>query len=337
MGRKPQQLTFHWRVITSSYCSRARLAVMQRNISRGLPVDLRQLRHLIAIVEQRSFSAAAKAVHLTQPALTRSMNALEQSIGEPLLIRRNNGVSPTAAGAILYEYAKSLTAGADNARAEIARLSQGLGGQITIGIGTHMAELMMAPILAKFADRHSSLSVHVRTGMVEDLVPMAMESRVDIVAAMVPMDRMHKGLGFERLFTTLTAIYACSDHKLNRAAGRIGFDRLVQEPWVVLNSDHADISARRMFSAGGAGFPKQILRTDSISMMRTLIENEEYLGILPAEYMKGSRTKALDVPGMPLMRSCGLLYRADVPLRPIVTELAELIRAELSPVAAPGS
>lgn len=300
-------------------------------------MDLRQLRHLIAIVDQRSFSAAAKAVHLTQPALTRSMNALEQSIGEPLLIRRNNGVSATVAGSILYEYAKSLTAGADNARAEIARLSKGLGGQITIGIGTHMAELMMSPILSKFASRQPNLSIHLKTGLIEDLVPMMMEGKVELVAAMVPLDRMQKGLVFERLFTTLTAVYAAFDHRLSRVAGQIGFDRLVHEPWVVLNSDHADVSARRMFSAGGSGFPTQILRTDSISMMRTMIETEHYLGVLPAEYMKGSRTRALDVPGMPLLRSCGLVYRADVPLRPIAIELAELIRTELSLGMAPGT
>ncbi|WP_162792367.1 LysR family transcriptional regulator [Novosphingobium sp. P6W] len=315
--------------------SSSRKFISVRAASKEFAMDLRQLRHLIAIVDQRSFSGAAKAVHLTQPALTRSMNALEQSVGDSLLIRKNNGVSPTAAGFILYEYAKMLTAGADNARAEIARLSQGLGGQITIGVGTHMAELMMSPILAKFASKQPNLSINLRTGLIEDLVPMIMEGEVELVASMVPMDRMQKGLVFERLFTTLTAIYAASDHPLSRTGGQIGFDRLVREPWVVLNSDHADVSARRMFSAGGCGFPKQILRTDSISMIRTMIETEGYLGSLPAEYMKGSRTKALDVPGMPLLRSCGLVYRADVPLRPIAVEFADLLRAELSPVNAP--
>ncbi|PNU03444.1 LysR family transcriptional regulator [Novosphingobium guangzhouense] len=293
-------------------------------------MDLRQLRHLIAIIEERSFSAAAKAVHLTQPALTRSMNALEASVGTPLLVRRNNGIEPTSAGAVLYEYANLLTTTADNARADIARLAKGLGGALNVGIGTHLADLALPKILSEFAQRYPHLSINLKIGMIEDLVPMVLEGKVELLASMVPTDRMQQGLAYERLFTTKDHLYSADNHHISQIDDVITFDRLTKERWVSLNCLHADLDMNRFFANGGKGFPSQVFRTDSPRMMRALIEDEGCLGIMPAEYMKSARAQPLRVEGLPIARATGLLYRPDIPLRPIVMEFANLLRRELS-------
>jgi DNA-binding transcriptional LysR family regulator len=65
-------------------------------------------------------------------------------------------------------------------------------------------------------------------------------------------------------------------------------------------------------------------------MMRAMIEDEGCLGIMPDDYMSGARAQALRVEGIPVPRATGLLYRPDIPLRPIVMEFANLLRRELS-------
>lgn len=292
-------------------------------------MDLRQLRHLTAIVDQGSFSAASKILNLTQPALTRSMNALEQSVGAALLVRKINGIEPTSAGHVLYEYSKLLLASADNARADVARVAQGMGGELNIGVGTHLAELVMPVVLSKFAQRHPHLSINVKSGTIEQLIPMVLGGKIELIASMVPADRMQGGISYERVFTTLDYVYAGLNHKLASSRANIPIEQLVQERWVALNAPHADLYLNRFFSSAGAGFPQQVFRSDSLAMNRAMIESGDWLGLMPAEYMKRSDARSLRVKGLPVIRACGLLSRADVPVRPIVGELGAVMRAEM--------
>lgn len=64
-------------------------------------IDLRRLRHFSALVQHGNFHRAADALHLTQPALTRSIQALEAHVGAPLLTRHRTGVEPTELGRLL--------------------------------------------------------------------------------------------------------------------------------------------------------------------------------------------------------------------------------------------
>ena len=292
-------------------------------------MDLRQLRHLTAIVEKGSFSAAAKSLNLTQPALTRSMNALEQSVAAALLVRKTNGIEPTSAGQVLYDYARLLLAGAENARADITRIAQGIGGELTVGIGTHLAELVLPAVLSKFAALHPHLSISIKTGMIEQLLPMVLDGKIELVGTMIPADGIQGLIAYERVFTTLDYVYAGLNHKLAGTRATIPFEDLVEQRWVALDTPHAQIYFNRFFSSAGAGNPRQVFRSDSLAMLRSMIESGDWLGIMPAEYMKKSEARSLRVKGLPLVRACGLLTRADIPLRPIVAEFGSVMRTEM--------
>ena len=74
--------------------------------------DLRQLRHFVALAEHGHFARAAAAVHLSQPALSRSIQALEASLGCNLVDRHSRGISLTAHGSLVLEQAVSQQEGA---------------------------------------------------------------------------------------------------------------------------------------------------------------------------------------------------------------------------------
>jgi DNA-binding transcriptional LysR family regulator len=100
-------------------------------------MELRQLRHLIAVVEHGSFSRAAEAVHLTQPALSRSIQALEASVGAAVVERNRGAIVPTDVGQLLLSHGRRLDTATRDLERDIA-LAQGLElGELRIGVGPY--------------------------------------------------------------------------------------------------------------------------------------------------------------------------------------------------------
>jgi DNA-binding transcriptional LysR family regulator len=74
----------------------------------GIVMDLLQLEHFLAVVEERTFTRAAERVCRTQPAVSQSIKKLEDEVGVPLLIRASRDVCPTEAGHLLVDYARQM-------------------------------------------------------------------------------------------------------------------------------------------------------------------------------------------------------------------------------------
>jgi hypothetical protein len=108
-------------------------------------MELRQLRHLIAVVEHGSFSRAAEAVHLTQPALSRSIQALESEVGAAVLERNRGAIVPTDIGHLLLTHARLLDTVTRDLERDIA-LTRGLElGELRIGVGPYGGSALVGP------------------------------------------------------------------------------------------------------------------------------------------------------------------------------------------------
>ncbi|HOO91302.1 MAG TPA: LysR family transcriptional regulator, partial [Syntrophales bacterium] len=87
-------------------------------------ITLQQMEALIRLVEEQSFSRAAKKMYLTQPSLTKHIKNLEETIGTLLVDRKSRGISLTPEGKILYEYARRVFKMVDEAKEKIARVQE---------------------------------------------------------------------------------------------------------------------------------------------------------------------------------------------------------------------
>ncbi|MFJ4294009.1 LysR family transcriptional regulator [Cupriavidus sp. NPDC089707] len=96
-------------------------------------IEIRHLRYFIAVAEARSIVAAARALNIVQPALSRQVKDLEDYIGAPLLVRHAKGVKLTPAGVSFLNDAKQLLRHTLDARDRAHRIGQGLGGTLKIG------------------------------------------------------------------------------------------------------------------------------------------------------------------------------------------------------------
>ncbi|MGK4578771.1 LysR family transcriptional regulator [Kitasatospora sp. HPMI-4] len=95
-------------------------------------MDLRILGYLIAIAEEGSISAAARRLHLTQPTLTRQLRDLERRLDVALFTREGRGLTPTSAGRVLVDRARSVQAEMRTALDEVRLAAQGLTGRLTV-------------------------------------------------------------------------------------------------------------------------------------------------------------------------------------------------------------
>src|SRR5665647_1380520 len=106
-------------------------------------ITLQQMEALISLVEERSFSRAAKRMLLSQPALTKNIKNVEDSLGVLVVNRSNAGVSLTAEGRILYDYALRMVKLRDEAKTKIIKLHENTGGDIYIGASTIPANYIL--------------------------------------------------------------------------------------------------------------------------------------------------------------------------------------------------
>ncbi len=126
-----------------------------------MEVELRRLRHLIALAEHGNFGRAAAACYITQPALSRSIQALEAQVGATLFDRRRTGVELTDMGRLLLNHAVALEAGARDLDREV-RLAKDLElGELRIGVGPWGGSVLVAPVVGQLHAQHPRLSMRV--------------------------------------------------------------------------------------------------------------------------------------------------------------------------------
>lgn len=122
-------------------------------------MELRRLSYFVAVVEQRSFRAAALQLHLSQPPLTRQIQLLEESLGVQLLLRGPAGAEPTAAGQLFYEEARNLLALAQQAVHRVRLAGHGQLGRLDVGVFGSAVLGAIPLIVREFCERFPEVEV----------------------------------------------------------------------------------------------------------------------------------------------------------------------------------
>jgi DNA-binding transcriptional LysR family regulator len=137
------------------------------------------LTHAIALAEHRNFARAAKSLHMSQPALTRNIQALEERVGVPLFERMSTGVEPTDAGQLLLERAKAILGQADDLMREIGGLGTGEQAEIRLAAGPYAAGTIVGPAVAAMLGKRPGLRFNLKVDQWVDTIRKLRERRVD--------------------------------------------------------------------------------------------------------------------------------------------------------------
>ena len=133
-------------------------------------MNINQVRAFIAVVDHGSFSEAARATGLSQPAVTMQIQGLESDLGATLLERRYRKVELTEAGRALLPFARRVMAELDEARTEIERLSDSVGGHLELAVSTTPGQYILPRLLGSFLRTYPEVSVSLRVYDSADVV-----------------------------------------------------------------------------------------------------------------------------------------------------------------------
>lgn len=292
-------------------------------------MDLRQLRHFVAVFERGNVSKAADDIAISQPALTRSLKTLEDELGVELLQRHARGASSTEAGERFYHHAKSILAECSRARLDAAQPSGELAGEVAIGIGPLFATHIVDATVAEFCDAHPKVTITVLQGFFEELVTLLELGQIELAFINIPLLEPPESIVVEPLFKIKASVFVGSDHPLAQNEALSNED-LSQAKWVVVDKPHSIEVFDALFLAEGIAAPRTAVRTNSLTLMRSLVLHAGFVGLIPDHLLKHESTadqvKRLDVPSTPIVREAGLITRREGFHRPVADELAAAIR-----------
>ena len=156
------------------------------------------VRSFLEIARLGSVSLAARAVGLSQPAVTKQIRTLEAALGSALLERAGRGVRLTAAGALFADFARRSARVFEEFSQALAELTRGESGKLVLGAGVTTCVQHLPPWLREFRDRHPGIELSVSTGTSRAVEEWVVESDVDL--GFVTSEPRHPELEVRHLF-----------------------------------------------------------------------------------------------------------------------------------------
>jgi DNA-binding transcriptional LysR family regulator len=141
---------------------------------------MQQLEVLVNLIDENSFSRAGSRMGLTQPSISKHVKNLEIFIDAPIIDRKQNGISLTAEGRVLYDYARRILKLRDEARFKIESLSDSSQNHIFIGASSIPATYILPSIIGKYMKNNPACIIHINSGDSRDVIEMIHEGQAEI-------------------------------------------------------------------------------------------------------------------------------------------------------------
>lgn len=177
-------------------------------------MNTRQLQHFIALIENVSLSAAAEAVHLSQPALSRSVRALEEQLNVPLFTRTDRRLRPTPYALAWEATARRMLMNENEGKRLLQRMQTGESGRVALGMGSSLMDELICPLLDTMLRDLPEVQVKFSVDTSAPLLNMLRSRQIDLFVGDASIARYQQDLVVESLFTCGFAWYASSQHPL---------------------------------------------------------------------------------------------------------------------------
>jgi LysR family transcriptional regulator of abg operon len=291
-------------------------------------------------VEQETLRAASKVVGLSQPALTRSIQNLEEDLKVKLLRRKGRRVFPTVVGGTFFSHAKLILNECKRAADAASLLQLGIEGDISIGIGPIFSNYIVDAAIARSISLYPRLHIKVVEGLYEDLVERLQAGALDLAVLNFAAVKGPKGLvRGEPLVELSSAAFVRANHPLARKRKVTPADT-VDQKWLVVDQPLAMNFHGRQFEDLGLPVPKETVTTNSLVLIRSLLLLDDFITIVPQELVRDElargELKRLALPEFSFTRKAGLIYRENYIQSPATMQFAATLKLICNEMSADG-
>jgi len=298
--------------------------------------DLKQLNAFLTIVSTGSLGRAAETLHITQPALSRTVQRLEQQVGAPLFERHSKGMQLTAIGSSLLPHATLLLREAENATEEINAMRGLAKGTIRVGAVGNVASLMLPLAVGAVLEKWPQLTVFIIEGVWDRLAEGLVKHEIDLALSATTETPDEIEAIADCRWQDRSHVIAASDHPL-RKKRKLSLEDTMNERWAITPRGTAPYhQMQQVFRARGLGLPNIVVETRSIIALKSLVTRSGFLGWMPESIYDAERrarlVNILDVPGATSTRTLTAFKRRQGILPgPAVKLLEELRRLASRP------
>jgi len=248
-------------------------------------MNLQQLDHLLALAETGSFSRASEKVHLTQPALSRSIQMLEQELGLPLVDRIGKRNELTPFGRLALARAQRIAMEAQELRRSAALLAEGQAGRVRLGLAGAPSALFAGPLLSHMLRHHPGVGLQLRSGGHELQLAALRARSVDALLLTYRSVAPREDLHIEVLPRLRSGFVCRRDHPLLAPSRPVRFADMARFP--LLSTTVSDDVARSLVERyGDAAAPQRWLQvsSDEIGALVSAVRDTDaiFLGVLAA-------------------------------------------------------
>lgn len=143
-------------------------------------MDLKQLEYFVRVAELGSFTRAAIALDIAQPALSRQVRLLEVELRQNLLTRNGRGALPTEAGKLLLAHSRGILHQVARAKEELGRVRGSLAGRVAVGLPTTLARILAVPLIKAFRQKMPDATISISEGLSAAMQESLINGRLDI-------------------------------------------------------------------------------------------------------------------------------------------------------------
>jgi DNA-binding transcriptional LysR family regulator len=286
----------------------------------------------VVVAQERTLARAAARLHLSQPAVSKTLAELEDLAGRRLVERGRGGTQLTPAGEEFLRYAVDVTQALESAAAVLTGAAVPIAPTIRVGALPTVAGGLLVAALARLRERRPHAEVTVGIGDNPDLLTGLKSGELDVAVGRMAEPAMMQGVSFELLYAESLAVVTRPQHPLAVAGDKpvSPFD-LVDYPLVVPGVGTAprhDVEG--FFAAHGVALPTGRTETQSVSVARALTLVSDTVWITPQHPVQLDLDRRwlrrLNVPVPASAEPVGILSRSGVPPSELAAQLMDALR-----------
>lgn len=275
-------------------------------------MDLRQLRNLLAVMEEGSIGKAAERLHVSQPALTKSIQRLEEELGVRLFERKARGMDATFYAEHLRSYAESACIGMAEVLKELNALKNGTEGLLTVAATPLVAHNLLTDVAVRLTLERPNLQIRI-VSQNHELFTELQAGKFNLVVAMLYSEIPTVEFSKEYLFDDRLVLVMRPGHPVSKLR-KLSIKGLLNYKWALADAETWHYKRLAVyFQEEGFDPPRANISSRDPMVLKSVIMNSDHIGVIARlgveKELKEGLLTAVDLPSPLMRRPIGIVRR----------------------------